>query len=61
MLEPGHGASVARQPQHDLLGDLLDRGGEIHLAPGDAATRAARGGPPKSSPKRSFVIAVVSR
>ena len=32
MLGAGLGGDGARQPQHDLVGHRLDRGGEIHLA-----------------------------
>ena len=42
MFMPVSLASDARQAQHDLLGDGLDRGGEIHVALRQQLLRVAR-------------------
>ena len=41
--------AVPRHAQHDLLGHLLDRAREVHLALRQLATPGSRGGPPNSS------------
>ena len=42
VLRAGLGRERAREPQHDLLGHRLDRGGEVHVALGEQAFRVAR-------------------
>ena len=42
LAQPGLGVDVARRPQHRLLGNRLDRRGDVHLALGDG-----RLGPPR--------------
>ena len=52
----GLAREAARQPQHDLFGHLLHRGGQIHVALRQPLRRARAVGPPNSASNRSLVM-----